>query len=420
MQIFAAVPTRFELATSALTGRRELLTSPRDLVPKHLPLPLGNTARIRYLWPPDNPRDRPGASERYHPLVEDDIRPDLSDAEFVQLMPKVELHVHLEGTIAPATQLAIADRNGVELPYDAPEGVVEYQARRRSSGRENLANFLECLDMSRGVLRTALDFHLITVEFLRRCQEEGVRYVEMMFDPQQAIRQGVSLGDTVEAITQGRHDGERDTGVRSQLIMCFQRDHPAEEAQPLLEEADSHRDHIVGIGLDNYETPGFPALFEPAYREARSKGYRLTSHCDVNQPDSIRHIRESIELLGVERIDHGLNTAEDPGLVDLVLDRQVALTGCPTYYEGQSSSPSARLEMHRNLLDAGVRISLNTDDPAQFGSGWLSNTIHQAMVSAPFTRSEIVRFAQHAIDSSWTDDAHRAELTEALSVFTAS
>ena len=184
----------------------------------------------------------------YGQLVNGDIRPDLSDADFVRLLPKVELHVHLEGTIAPATQLAIADRNGVRLPYDSPEGVAEYQARRRSTGRENLANFLECLDLSRGVLRTPEDFHTIAIEFLARCREEGVRYVEMMFDPQQAIRQGVSLGDALDAITQGRRDGERDSGVRSQLILCFQRDHPAAEALPLLEEADRHRDHIVGIG----------------------------------------------------------------------------------------------------------------------------------------------------------------------------
>ena len=350
----------------------------------------------------------------YGQLVNGDIRPDLSDADFVRLLPKVELHVHLEGTIAPATQLAIADRNGVRLPYDSPEGVAEYQARRRSTGRENLANFLECLDLSRGVLRTPEDFHTIAIEFLARCREEGVRYVEMMFDPQQAIRQGVSLGDALDAITQGRRDGERDSGVRSQLILCFQRDHPAAEALPLLEEADRHRDHIVGIGLDNYETPGFPALFAPVYRAARSRDYRLTSHCDVNQPDSARHIRESIELLGVERIDHGLNAADDPELIDLVLENQVALTACPTYYEGQASSAPERLDMHRVLLNAGVRISLNTDDPAQFASGWLCNTIHQAMISAPFTRAQVVQFAQHAIDSSWTDDAYRATLTSEL------
>ena len=120
-----------------------------------------------------------------------EIRPDLTDADFVRLMPKVELHVHLEGTIAPATQLAIAERNGIELPYDSPEGVAEYQAKRRSDGRENLVNFLDCLDISRGVLRTADDFHTITMEFLARCRAEGVDYVEIMFDPQQAIRQGV-------------------------------------------------------------------------------------------------------------------------------------------------------------------------------------------------------------------------------------
>ena len=343
-----------------------------------------------------------------------DIRPDLSDVDFVRLMPKVELHVHLEGTIAPATQLAIAERNGIELPYDTPEGVARFQAERRSDGRENLVNFLECLDISRSVLRTADDFHTITVEFLARCRTEGIRYVEIMFDPQQATRQGVTLGSAVEAITQARRQGERDVGVRSQLIMCFQRDHPAEEVPPLIEEAEVHREHIIGVGLDNYETPGFPALFEPAFDLARSKGYRLTSHCDVNQPDSPRHIRDCVERLGVERLDHGLNAADDPALIDLLRDRRIALAACPTYYDGQASSPDWRLEMHRTLLEAGVCISLNTDDPAQFGSGWLANTIHDAMVAAPFTRADILGFAQNAIDGSWTDDGHKADLTAEL------
>ncbi|MCP3996036.1 MAG: adenosine deaminase [bacterium] len=350
------------------------------------------------------------------PMV-DEIRADLSDEEFVAGMPKVEIHVHLEGTIEPALQFEIADRNGIELPYDTPEGVLSYQAQRRATGRENLINFLDCLDISRGTLRTAADYHTITVDFLSRCQREGVRYVEMMFDPQQGIRQGVPLGDCVDAITQGRGDGLRDFGVRSQLIMCFQRDHPPEEAPPLLDQADLHRDDIVGIGLDNYETPGFPSLFRPTYELARRRDYRLTSHCDVNQPDSVEHIRQCIQDLGVERIDHGLNTVDDPSLLELVIDRDIALSACPTYYAGQTSSPDFRLEMHRSLLEAGTRISINTDDPAQFGSGWLTNTTLSTMVSAPFSRAEIVRFMHNAIDTTWTDDSHRRELASDLRAF---
>ena len=345
------------------------------------------------------------------------LRDDLDDEAFVAAMPKVELHVHIEGTIEPDSLFEIAERNGIDLPYDTAEGVAAYQAEQRATGRENLANFLDCLDVSRGALRTAEDYHRITTAFLSRCQQEGVRYVEMMFDPQQAIRQGVSLGDCVEAISQGQHDGAQSNGVQSQLIMCFQRDHPPHEALTLLEHADAHRDAIAGIGLDNYETPGFPELFQPVFDAARRRGYRLTSHCDVNQPDSVSHIRHCIEDLGVERIDHGLNTVDDPALMDLVLDRNIALTGCPTFYSDATSSDPARLEMHRTLLDAGVRISLNTDDPAQFGSGWLTNTIQSAMAGAPFSRADIVRFMDNAIGSAWTDETHRRGLTAELRAF---
>ncbi len=345
------------------------------------------------------------------------IRPDHSDADFVAMLPKVELHVHVEGTIEPETLFNIADRNSIELPYDTPQGMLSYQTENKSEGTENLANFLECLDISRSALRTASDYHAITVNFLRRCRDEGVRYVEMMFDPQQAIRQGVPFSECLDALAQGRNDGLRDHGVRSQWILCFQRDHPATEAAPLLDAAMAHSTEIAGVGLDNYETPGFPRLFQSAFDQARIAGLRLTSHCDVNQSDSVQHIKACIEHLGVERIDHGLNTVDDPALLELVLDREVALTGCPTFYAGQTACPADRLEMHRSLADAGVCISLNTDDPAQFGSGWLTNTMLSAMQAAPFTRAEIVRFAQNAIDTAWTDATHKRELTVELDSF---
>ncbi len=349
--------------------------------------------------------------------VTTETRSELTDAEFVAAMPKVELHVHIEGTIEPETLFAIADRNGVELPYDSPEGVLEYQTSRKVEGRENLINFLDCLDISRGALRTAADYYTITADFLRRCRDEGVRHVEMMFDPQQAIRQGVPFGDCMDALVQGRDEGRRQYAVSSLWVMGFQRAHAPAEVLPLLGAADPYRDEIIGIGLDNYETPGFPALFAPAYEHAREQGYRLTSHCDVNQPDSVAHIRACIEDLGVERIDHGLNTVDDPGLLELVLERGVALTGCPTFYAGQEASPDWRLEMHRTLLEAGVTVSLNTDDPAQFGSGWLGDTVLSAMAAAPFGRDEIVRFTANAIDSAWVDRLHRDGLRAELAAF---
>ena len=347
----------------------------------------------------------------------DDVRSDLDDDEFVSAMPKVELHVHIEGTIEPESLFELADRNGVELPYDSPEGVGAYQIERRAAGHENLANFLHCLDISRQVLREPEDYHAITTAFLARCRRENVRYVEIMFDPQQAIRQGVALEACIEAISQGQRAGATSHGVRSQIIMCFQRDHPADEALTLLEQADSFREAIVGIGLDNFETPGFPALFQPVFDLARRRGYRLTSHCDVNQPDSMTHIAQCVDDLGVERIDHGLNTVDDPALIDLILDRDIALTGCPTYYADATASAPDRLDMHATLLEAGVKISLNTDDPAQFGSGWLTNTIQSAMAATPFTRSEIVRFMNNAIASTWTDSAHSQELATELHTF---
>lgn len=336
---------------------------------------------------------------------------------FLSAMPKVELHVHVEGTIAPDLLFTMADRNGIDLPYSSPEDVAAYQGRQMSTGRENLQNFLDCLDISRGALRTQEDYYDITHGFLERCAAEGTIYTEMMFDPQQAIRQGVSLEECIEGLTQGRVDGERDFEVQSQLIMCFQRDHPPEQAHQILVQADSHRDKIAGVGLDNSETPGFPQLFEGVFASAREREYRLTSHCDVNQPDTVAHIRDCIEVLGVERLDHGLNAVDDPELLETVVDRRIALTGCPTFYVGHTECIPQRLGMHRQLLDAGAVISLNTDDPAQFASGFLTNTLVRTQQAGEFTNDEMVLFMQNAIDSTWLPDSKQADLSRQLTEY---
>ena len=187
----------------------------------------------------------------------------------------------------------------------------------------------------------------------------------------------------------------------------------------MIEAARQHSAEIVGVGLDNYETPGFPEMFKTSFDLARSAGFHLTSHCDVNQADSFGHIKACIETLGVERIDHGLNVSESPELIELVLEHGVSLTGCPTFYTGSTACKNSRLEMHRVLADAGVRISLNTDDPAQFGSGWMSKTVLAAMMAAPFSRSEIVRFNRNAIQSAWISDEHRHELLAEVEEFCA-
>lgn len=341
----------------------------------------------------------------------------LSGAEMIRAMPKAELHVHVEGTIEGGLLLEMADRNGIELPFDTPDGMREWQSTSRASAHNNLTNFLAGLDIARGALRTERDYYDVAMAYFRRCAEENIVYAEVMFDPQQGIRQGVPFGPQFEALRQAGKDANAANGTTIQWIMSFQRDHPLDDAIEVLKEADRYREDIIAVGLDNEEIPGFIERFSPLIDQARNRGYHLTCHCDVNQPDSHAHIRGCLDLLKVERIDHGLNVAQDADLVRRIVNEGITLTACPTFYVGQSCTATDRLAMISGLLHAGARICLNSDDPAQFGSGYLSNVLSTAQVTGGFSDAQMLHFMRNAFLSAWVEDEKKSELLSEFEAF---
>ena len=333
-------------------------------------------------------------------------------AEYIAQMPKAELHVHVEGTMEAHTLFAIADRNRITLPFETADGMLASQNAGKTNPKQNLDSFIESLDICRGVLRNGQDYHDIAYEYLKRCRKENIVYTEIMFDPQQGIRQGVKLEELLEGLISGTQSGNSDFGVEAQWIMNFQRDWPAEDAIRILDQATPYREYIVGIGLDNPETPGFPSLFEPLFLQARARGYRLASHCDVHIPNSIEHIRGCINLLGVERIDHGLNAIEDNAVVAQIIEKQISLTGCPTRYAFQPTTSVEDLKMMTELLSRGVTISLNTDDPAQFGSGWLTQTLVEAQSAGGLSLETMTSFMRNGFLAAWLPVSEKARYLE--------
>ena len=333
-------------------------------------------------------------------------------ADYIARMPKAELHVHIEGTIEAQTLFTIADRNGIKLPFKTADDILASQNVGKTNPKQNLNSFIECLDVCRGVLRTGQDYHDIAYEFLKRCRQENVVYTEIMFDPQQGMRQGVKLEALLEGLFSGAQLGSREFGVEAQWLMNFQRDWPVEDAMRILDKASPYRPNIVGIGLDNPETPGFPSLFEPLFSRARAQGYRLASHCDVNIPNSIEHIKGCINLLGVERLDHGLNSIEDDDVVALIIEKQIHLTGCPTRYAFQPTTSVEDLKMMTDLLSRGVSISLNTDDPAQFGTGWLIQTLVETQRAGGLSLETMTRFMRNGFLAAWLPDSEKARYLE--------
>ena len=335
-------------------------------------------------------------------------------SDYVLGMPKIELHIHIEGTIEGQLLFGIADRNGIKLPYETPDDILALQNSNKTSDTESLRSFLECLDASRGALRRDTDYYEIAMSFYSRAKQENIQYAEIMFDPQQAVRQGVPFEGCIEALCQARDDALERFHIRSQWIMNLQRDYSLESAVETLSNAEKYREDIVAVGLDNFEVCNFPRKFLPLFDLARAQGYHLTSHCDVHQPNSLNHIRDCLDLLRVERLDHGLDAYFDESLCQDILERGIGVAACPTFYSAGESCPDKTMECIRGMLDMGVLISLNSDDPVQLGSGWLSSALASAQASGGFSDNEIKKFMQNAVQSSWMERSQKTSLLSDL------
>lgn len=334
-------------------------------------------------------------------------------APFIATMPKVELHVHIEGCVEPDLLLELADRNGVDLGYRDVDEVLAAQDYPDPA----LPHFLEYHYRCVRVLRRPEDFHEVVRRFLATCARDRVRHVEIMFGPMAHTDRGIRFDPMFEAMAAAGRDAERELDLTVEWIMCIDREHTLAEAMDMLAAAEAHRESIIGLGLASYEEGNPPVKFLDAYRAAAAQGYRLTAHCDCDQRDSTEHIRQCLHELGVERIDHGLHVLDDPALLAEVRDRRIALTMCPTW-RPRDPEPR-RLAGIRTMLDEGLLVSLNTDDPSEFASHHLAHMLHHVQARGGFTDGEMLAFMRNAVDSAWVDDARRAELHTELTAHAA-
>jgi adenosine deaminase len=318
--------------------------------------------------------------------------------EFVTGLPKAELHLHLEGTLEPDLKLELARRNGVQL---AQSTVEEVQA---SYVFDSLASFLAVYYPAMDVLVTEQDFYDLATAYLRRAAADGVTHVEMFFDPQAHTSRGVPFADVVNGYHRAAVDGAA-LGVDAHLILCFLRDFSAESAAETLEASVPFADKILGVGLDSDERENPPAKFAAVFARARELGYRLTMHCDIDQVGSIENIRQVLEDIGVDRIDHGTNVVENPALVELVRERGLGLTCCPV--SNSFVTDDMKATEIAQLLRAGVKVTVNSDDPAYFG-GYVADNYVALAEKAGLTSDEVVTLAKNSFEASWVSDADRA------------
>ena len=325
--------------------------------------------------------------------------------EFIAGLPKCELHLHIEGTLEPELRFELATRNAVGLPYETVEQM------RADYDFNDLQSFLARYYEGIAVLRAEPEFYDLAIAYLRRAASQNVRYVEIFFDPQAHTSRGVSFDVVIRGLRRALVDAEAELGIRAQLIMCFLRDFQAEYAMATLLESLPYRDWIVGVGLDSDEKGNPPAKFAAVFERARQEGYLLTTHCDVDQQDSVEHIRQCVEQIAVNRIDHGVNVLEDPALVEAVRERGLGLTVCPISNSHVTSS--MKTDEIRRMLDVGLRVTINSDDPAYF-PGYLQENLIAIQEALGRSREELVQLERNAFEVAWlprgVKDAYLAEL----------
>jgi adenosine deaminase len=314
-------------------------------------------------------------------------------------LPKAELHLHIEGTLEPELAFALAERNDISLPYP------DVDALRAAYRFDDLQSFLDLYYRLSAVLRTERDFTELADAYLARAAAQGVRHAEIFFDPQAHTRRGVPLGTVIGGLAASLDHSEERFGVSTALILCFLRDETAESALATLEDAKPYLHRIVAVGLDSAEVGHPPSKFVEVYERARELGLRAVAHAGEEGPPA--YVWEALDLLKVERIDHGIRSLEDPALVERLARDRIALTVCP--FSNVRLRVVDRLADHplKRMLDAGLVVTVNSDDPAYFG-GYAEQNLAGVAAALELTSDQVRTLARNSFEASFLDEAARA------------
>ncbi|RZU37536.1 adenosine deaminase [Streptomyces sp. BK022] len=310
-------------------------------------------------------------------------------------LPKAELHLHIEGTLEPELAFRLAERNGVELPY------ADTEALRHAYRFEDLQSFLNLYYELMAVLRTERDFEELADAYLARAAAQGVRHAEIFFDPQAHLARGVQMGTVVEGLWRALGRSEETHGVSTKLIMCFLRDESAESALATLDAAGPYLDRITGVGLDSAEVGNPPEKFREVYAAAAALGLRRVAHAGEEGPPE--YVVQALDLLGVERIDHGLRSVEDPALVERLVRDRVPLTLCPLSNVRLRTVDTLADHPLPAMLEAGLMCTVNSDDPAYFG-GYAGDNFTAVQQTLGLTEDRLRELARNSFLASFLED----------------
>ena len=319
--------------------------------------------------------------------------------QLIRTIPKVELHIHIEGSLEPELMFEIASRNGIRLRHRTVDEV------RRAYDFTDLQSFLDIYYEGARVLLKQRDFQEMTAAYLERAAADNVRHAEIFFDPQTHTDRGLEFATVIDGIWAALQDSP----ISAKLILCFLRHLSAESAMKTLERALPFRDRIVAVGLDSSELGNPPSKFAAVFARARAEGFRTVAHAGEEGPSA--YIREALDLLGVSRIDHGVRCIEDPALVAELVARRIPLTVCPLSNVKLRVFPSMKQHNLRELLAHGLRVTINSDDPAYFGGYVVENflAVHRAL---GLTTAEVRQLAANSFGASFLSTEEKARILQ--------
>lgn len=318
--------------------------------------------------------------------------------ELIQALPKAELHVHIEGTFEPELMFAIAQRNEISIPYKSVEEV------KQAYNFHNLQSFLDIYYAGANVLIHEQDFYDLAWAYFEKCADDNVVHTEMFFDPQTHTDRGIAFETVINGLQKACDDAKAKLGITSHLIMCFLRHLSEEAAFETLEQALPYKDRIIGVGLDSSEVGHPPSKFECVFAKAREAGFLVVAHAGEEGP--AEYVWEALDLLKVNRIDHGVRSEEDPELMQRLIAEKMPLTVCPLSNLKLCVVDDMQQHNIRRLLQHGVHVTVNSDDPSYFG-GYMNDNFIAIAEALDLSNEELKQLAINSFEASFISDTEK-------------
>ena len=327
---------------------------------------------------------------------------------FIQGLPKVELHLHIEGSLEPELLFRLAQRNGIDLPYSSPEQL------RRAYEFDDLQSFLDVYYQGADALRTEQDFYDLPWAYLERCKADNVIHTEIFFDPQTHTDRGIAFDTVINGIHRALEQGQKELGITSQIIACFLRHLSEDSAIQTFTEVLKHQDKIIGVGLDSSELGHPPEKFQRVFQQAKQAGFLTVAHAGEEGP--AQNIVDAIEMLSVSRVDHGVQCMTYDALIAELIETKMPLTVCPL--SNIKLRVFAVMEDHNivDLLRKGVAVTINSDDPAYFG-GYMSDNFNAVSQAHDMTEQELAQFSLNAIEASFVEESLKQQYRDAVQAY---